>query len=160
MTALIIFLLSFLTHDFHVSYGRMAVEDDLAVMHVRFFQNDLEKAIQTWQEIPDFRLSATPAADSIALAYIGRRLRIVTAGHMLSGVVTASGEDLSGQEPMWWYILEYRAEEPIRDVTITNELLFDTFDDQKNIVQMQQFPTEKTWSFYFSDDSRSFSVSM
>lgn len=147
------------THDFHVSYGRLAIEGTNAVIRVRFFQNDLVEAIQK-QNAPDFELTAASRADSIALSYIGRRLRVAAADHPLEAVVRASGEDLSGQEPMWWYLLEFAAPSPIRDIEITNTLLFETFDDQKNIVQMQHFPSEKTWSFYFTPDSDHFSVVM
>lgn len=147
-------------HDFHVSYGRMAVENDVVVMQVRFFQDDLEKALMGHGAPPTFRLASTPAADSMALAYISPRLRAVAAGDTLAAVITASGEDMSGQEPMWWYLLEYRADAPIQELTLINELLLETFDDQKNIVQLQHFPSEKTWSFYFSNDARAFTVTM
>ncbi len=146
-------------HDFHVSYGRLAVEGTTAVIRVRFFQDDLVQAIRE-QHTADFELTATSRADSIALAYIGRRLRLAAAARPLVAVVRASGEDLSGQEPMWWYLLEFAASTPIKNVEITNTLLFETFDDQKNIVQMQHFPSEKTWSFYFTPDSDRFSVTM
>ncbi len=146
-------------HDFHVSYGRLAVEGSTAVIRVRFFQNDLVEAIQK-QNAPDFELAATSRADSVALAYIGRRLRLAAADRPLEAVVRASGEDMSGQEPMWWYLLEFTASTPIKDLELTNTLLFETFDDQKNIVQMQHFPSEKTWSFYFTPDSDHFSVAM
>jgi hypothetical protein len=153
-------LLLGLRHDFHVSYGRMAVENEVAVLQLRFFQDDLEKALVEHGAPPAFRLASTPAADSTALAYISLRLRAVTAGDTLQAVVSASGEDLSGQEPMWWYLLEYQADAPIRKLTLVNELLLDTFDDQKNIVQLQHFPSEKTWSFYFSEDARAFTIDM
>lgn len=149
-----------LQHDFHVSYGRMAVENEVAVLQLRFFQDDLEKALTAHGAPPAFRLASTPAADSTALAYISLRLRAAAAGVSLRAVITASGEDLSGQEPMWWYLLEYRADAPIRELTLVNELLLDTFDDQKNIVQLQHFPSEKTWSFYFSEDARVFTIEM
>lgn len=147
------------SHDFHVSYGRLAVEGSTAVIRVRFFQDDLVEAIQK-QNAPDFELTVTSRADSIALSYIGRRLRLAAADRPLEAVVRASGEDLSGQEPMWWYLLEFTASTPINDLELTNTLLFETFDDQKNIVQMQHFPSEKTWSFYFTPDSDHFSVAM
>ena len=159
-TLLLFFLLASMSaHDFHVSYGRLAVEGTTAVMRIRFFQEDLVEAIQA-EHGEEFELAATTRADSVAQAYIGRRLRVAAAAQQLRMVVRASGEDLSGKEPMWWYLLEFTASTPITDVDITNALLFETFDDQKNIVQMQHFPSEKTWSFYFTPDSDRFSVTM
>lgn len=160
MISFLVLLLSLVAHDFHVSYGRMAIEDNVVAIQLRVFQDDFLKGLEGEGVPAGFKLATSPSSDSTSLAYISRRLHVVAAGDTLSARVSASGEDLSGQQPMWWFLLEYAAASTIESVTVGNTLLFETFDDQKNIVQMQHFPSEKTWSLYFAGDSDRFTIDM
>ena len=160
MIHILVFMLSVLAHDFHVTYGRMAVEENVVAIQLRVFQDDFNKGLQNAGAPADFRLGPTAASDSTAMAYISRRLHVVAAGDTLQMRLSSSGEDLSGQEPMWWFLLESTAPRMISSLTMDNVLLFETFDDQKNIVQIQHFPSEKTWSLYFAGDSDTFTVDL
>ncbi len=55
-------------------------------------------------------------------------------------------------------MLEFEADLPIQKVHLTNTLLLEHFEDQKNIVQIQHFPSEKSWSLYFVEDAKEFSL--
>ena len=55
----------------------------------------------------------------------------------------------SGQsEDMWWYAVTFEALEPITAVAFRNDLLFDIFDDQRNITRVLHTSTDKQRTFY------------
>ena len=60
------------------------------------------------------------------------------------GNVIASGQ----AEDMWWYAVTFEAAEPVTTVAFRNDLLFDIFDDQRNITRVLDTSTEKQRTFY------------
>ncbi|HMB93768.1 MAG TPA: DUF6702 family protein [Rhodothermales bacterium] len=140
-------------HDFHISYGRVAVEDNVVVFRVRFFKDDLEEALRKYHKAPEFALEVNPAVDAQFVAYFNERLVLETEGQQLTGQIIGSGEEMEGKEPMWWYALQYEASATIKKLTIKNQLLLELFDDQKNIVKVRHFPDDKQQSYYFDDDT-------
>lgn len=138
-------LLPPLAHNFHVSYAKIAVEQNVAVMTVRFFMDDLELALQRHFKLPAFKLSATPFSDSLYLSYFNQRFEMQGNGRVLYPTILSSGID----KDMWWYQLQFSSNAPMKTLSIKNTLLFDVFDDQKNILQIMHFPSEKMESFYF-----------
>jgi len=79
-------------------------------------------------------------------------------GSALKSDLISSGEEQEGQESMWWYMIQYQSPEPIQALHFTNTLLLESFEDQKNIVQVQHFPSEKSWSLYFVEDNVEYTV--
>jgi hypothetical protein len=140
-------------HDFHISYGLVAVEKNVVVFRVRFFKDDLEEALRAYQKAPDFALEVSPAVDAQFAAYFNDKLVLETEGTRLTGRIIGSGEEMEGQEPMWWYAMQYEAPVPLKKLTIKNKLLLELFDDQKNIVKVRHFPDDKQHSYYFDDDT-------
>ncbi|MCS7014146.1 MAG: hypothetical protein RMI34_12760 [Chloroherpetonaceae bacterium] len=132
-------------HNFHVSYGKMAIEDNIAVLNLRFFKDDLELALQKFHRLESFSLSATPTCDSLFLAYLNSRFELRQPHNRLLPQLVTSGID----KDMWWYQLQFSSSTPIEQLSIKNTLLFEVFDDQKNILQVMHFPSEKLQSFYF-----------
>lgn len=139
-------------HDFHVSYSRLAVEGTMAVVRVRLFKDDLGEALGQ-REGRDVIVDVSPEQDSLFVAYFSEYFTMTSGEEVLSGKLVGSGEEVVGKEPMWWYLLEFNATEPIKTLTISQRLLSNVFDDQKNIVQVQHFPSEKTYSLYCVEDS-------
>jgi len=160
------FLLAFLVnlsspdqHKFHVSYSRVAVEKGDVVVRVRFFADDLNVALARAQKIPTYTNTAGSKPDSTFLAYFNTHFRIATRdGSALKSDLISSGEEQEGQESMWWYMIQYQSPEPIQALHFTNTLLLESFEDQKNIVQVQHFPSEKSWSLYFVEDNVDYTV--
>ncbi|MFN3394856.1 MAG: DUF6702 family protein, partial [Candidatus Thermochlorobacter sp.] len=142
---LLFFLLPCPVHNFHVSYTKIAVEQNIAVMNVRFFIDDLELALQRRFNLTDFKLSATPLCDSLYLSYFNQHFELHNNGSVIRPTLLSSGID----KDMWWYQLQFSSPQPMQHLSIKNTLLFDVFDDQKNIVQIMHFPSEKLESFYF-----------
>jgi len=56
------------------------------------------------------------------------------------------------KEPVRWFLVQFDSATSVRSIRLSNSLLFDTFDDQKNIVQFRHFPSEKNGSLYFTHD--------
>ncbi|KER10732.1 MAG: hypothetical protein HY22_02670 [[Candidatus Thermochlorobacteriaceae] bacterium GBChlB] len=132
-------------HNFHVSYGKMAVEGNSIYLSLRFFKDDLETALCKSSARDDLKLAATPQCDSIYLRYFAEKFEITCDGRRLRAELLSSGED----GDMWWYKLNFSDSKTLHAVTIKNTLLFELFDDQKNIVQVMHFPSEQQQSFYF-----------
>jgi len=132
-------------HKFYVSYGRMAIEDNVAVCRIRFFQDDLEDVLRWSSGDETFRLAATARADATFLDYISSRFRLEQDGKSLPAEVVASGEE----QDMWWYTVQFTSETTIKKLQITNRSLFDLLPDQRNILKVSHFPSEKERTLYF-----------
>jgi hypothetical protein len=139
-------------HKFHVTYSRIAIEGNTVVARVRFFSDDLGTALGKELKQENYRVTASAEQDSLFLAYFDRHFILTDGDSTLDGILMGSGEEMEGKEPMWWYLIQFEAEKPLSKLHITNKLLTEAFEDQKNIVQIQHFPSEKTWSLYFVDD--------
>ena len=165
MPLLFAILLSLITafepaHKFHVTYCRIAVEGTTAVARDRFFKDDLEQTLANVTQNPAYSMDVSQKQDSLFLAYFDERFSISDGNAALKGTLLSSGEELEGAETMWWVLIQYDASTPIRKVDMVNKLLVETFEDQKNIVQIQHFPSEKTWSLYFVEDDLAYSLKL
>lgn len=138
-----------IVHKFHVSYARMGVEENIAVCQIRFFRDDLYETLVKHYDMTDFELNADPDTDRLFIDYFNKKFRLEVNGSTLSGTIVGSGEDIEGKEEVWWYTIQFTAEEFLTAFRITNTLLTEQFDDQKNILKIQHFPSEKTLSYYF-----------
>ncbi len=136
-------------HDFHVTYGRLAVEDATAMLRIRFFFDDLEGALRAHHKRRGFRLSADPESDSLFLAYFHDKFALIGDGAPLRGEIVTSGEEAEGKERVWWYVLRFEAPAPLRKLTVRDALLFEVFSDQKNILRTLHLPDEAQETFYF-----------
>ena len=147
-------------HKFHVSYARMAIEGNVVVARVRFFKDDLSEALAAFSPTELEDMVVSPAQDSLFQSYFDKHFFIETDDNRLQGKLIGSGEELLDEEPMWWVMMEFESEHPLTSIRITNSLLMDQFEDQKNIVQLQHFPSEKNWSLYFVEDARLFNINL
>ena len=145
-------------HDFHVTYSRLAVEGTMAVVRIRLFKDDLAEALSE-REKRDVLVDTSPSSDSLFVAYFHEGFVMTSGTERLKGRLVGSGEEVVGKEPMWWYLLEFTAENPIAGLTIEQRLLSEMFEDQKNIVQIQHFPSEKVYSLYCTEDAWKYDVS-
>ncbi len=140
-------------HDFHVTYGRLAVEGATAMLRIRFFHNDLEGALRAFHRRRDLRLGADPRSDSLFLAYFHDKFALESDGAALRAEIVTSGEEQEGKERVWWYVLQYEAPAPLRSLKVRDALLFEVFSDQKNIFRVLHLPDEQRETFYFVEGS-------
>ena len=136
-------------HDLHVSYGNAAVEGNLVIIRIRMFKDDLETALRMHAGDQALTLRVDPATDGRFMAYFEERFSITVRGARVPGRIIASGEDLLDREPVWWYTLQFDAPGGVTAFTVRNTLLFELFDDQRNVVKFVHFPdeTQKTYAF-------------
>lgn len=147
-------------HNFHVGYANIAVEGQQAISRVRFFADDLEVALQAYTGEARFQLEASPETEAVFLRYLAEHFQLTADGERLTGVILQSGEETMGSERMWWYVLQYEAASPIEAVSLRNTMLFDAFDDQKNIVKIQHFPSERKQTLYFAEGAETYAFSL
>jgi len=145
-----------LLHRLHVTYGNTVVEGNLIVSRVRLFKDDLEAALRLQGAGADFTMAADLRTDSLFSAYYSERLTMEVDGEKLEGRIIGSGEDSLDREPVWWYAIQFEApaRAPVRAFRVRNTLLFDLFDDQRNIFKIVLFPeeTQRTYSFAIGEE--------
>ncbi|MEJ2203783.1 MAG: hypothetical protein P8170_06710 [Gemmatimonadota bacterium] len=145
-------------HDLHVTYGNAAVEGNLVLIRLRLFKNDLEEALRRHAADPQLTLQANPATDGLFMKYVSEKFSIAVGGEELPGRIVASGEDLLDREPVWWYTLQFDAPEPVTTFRVRNTLLFELFDDQRNVVKFVHFPEETQRTYSFAEGEAVFEV--
>lgn len=131
-------------HPMHVSYGRMVLEGDLAILNVRIFTDDLENALGQFHSIPGLRMRPDPVIDSLFTGYFNEKFTLIIADSVIPGAIVESGES----DDMWWYIVLYQGWEPIDEISFRTELLYDIFDDQRNIMRILHTATEEYQMYY------------
>ena len=131
-------------HDIHLSYARVAVEGRVVHCRIRMFRDDLERALARRAGKPAVTLEAG-ATDSLFAAYFNDQFTLLNDGVRLRGTVVASGEE----PEMWWYTVRFEAPAPIRGLALRNGVLFDLFDDQRNMTKVMHLPSEAEFSYFF-----------
>ena len=131
-------------HDIHLSYTRVAVEGRVVLCRIRMFRDDLERALSRRAGKP-VTLAASAAGDSLFAAYFNEQFTLIHGGRRLAGTVVASGEE----PEMWWYTVRFEAPAPIRQLSLRNGVLFDLFDDQRNMTKVLHVASEKEFAYYF-----------
>lgn len=144
-------------HDFHVTYSRLAVEENMAVIRIRLFKDDLNQALSE-RENREVFIDTSPRSDSLFQAYFNDMVVLRADEETMSGRIVGSGEEVIGNEPMWWYLFEFGASAPIETLHVSQRILSEVFDDQKNIVQVQHFPSQNVYSLYCAEDAWEYTV--
>ena len=137
-------------HDLHVAYGNLAVEGKTAVLQIRIFKDDLEEALRRFDNREPFLMEVSPDIDSAFLRYFSENFVLQHEGERLPGRILGSGYDELDREPVWYYQIAFDAPSPIQDLRITNTVLLEIFDDQRNVVRVAHFPEGKRSAYYFT----------
>jgi hypothetical protein len=145
-------------HDMHISSGNAAVENDLLVVRIRFFKDDLELALAGHTGRRGFVLSPGHEADAAFLAYFKTSFQVTVGGRPLAASVVGSGEDELDREPVWWYVVRFQAPGPLAAFTVRNTLLTEVYEDQRNIVKFVHFPDERQKTYSFGVGEEEFEV--
>jgi hypothetical protein len=131
----------------------MAVEGSSAACEIRFFKHDLEAAVGRHSRSQGFHLGMGQREDSLFMAYLDSKLKVRLNGALVAARLVGSGEEVIRDEEMWWYLVDFTAPDTITQIEIRNRLLFELFDDQRNMMKVQHFPSEAQSTFYFVPDS-------
>lgn len=144
-------------HDLHVSYGSAAIENDVVIVRMRFFVDDLEAALGRHAGRA-LILASDPATDAAFMAYFTEKFRLSVGGERLPARIVASGRDELDREPVWWYAVQFDAPRPVTAFRVRNALLLELFDDQHNIVKFVRFPEQAQKTYSFSRGEEEFDV--
>jgi len=136
-------------HEIHIVTADLAIEGSVMAGRLRFFKHELEQALGPMVGADMVTLEPGPEADALVLRYLRDHFRIEAAGEVLEAAILQSGEDLLDRHPTWWVVVQYQAVAPIRELTIRNTLLFEMFDDQRNVMKLVRFPEESQETVYF-----------
>ncbi|MCX5762648.1 MAG: hypothetical protein NTW72_14310 [Gemmatimonadetes bacterium] len=144
-------LLSAPPHNMHVAHTRLVVEGPVVMARVRMFRDDLQKALQ--RPVGDDSSSRAAVA-----AYVGRNFCVVANGARLTAEVLDEGADSEADQPIWWVLVQWKAAQPVKVLSLTVHLMFETFGDQQNIVQVSKQPGDHRQGLYFQVGDKSAQV--
>ena len=142
-------------HPFRLSVADVIVSGASMEVRIRFFWDDLQIAVMESESDMDFRLAETPGADSVVARYIGEMLVFEAGGEPLAGVLAERGVEEAARidEVMWWYRLRYELPPGTERIGIRNRVLFNMFEDQRNLVHLKtRSGRERTYYFTWDDD--------
>lgn len=142
-------------HPLKLSHGRVDVNGAVITLRVRMFWDDLQEAIRSMTEDRRFRIEHTATADSLVGEYLQETMIMEADGSRPRGRVLESGEE----EDMFWYIVEYRAPSPIRQLVVKNQIMVDLYPEQRNVLQVRNPSAEVNRTFYFSSRKEEYAVS-
>lgn len=140
-------------HPLHLSTAQLVIEEKALYLRIRMFKDDLEAALAAREGLAAFELTPTAAADSLFLSYLDSALALEAGGRTLQASVLSSGEDLEagqGDARVWWYLLEYPVEAVAASISIRNSVLYDRFDDQRNVVRVLHSASGRQKTLYFA----------
>ncbi len=145
-------------HDLHIAYADLGIEGSVVAGRIRMFKNDLEAAIGPMVGADAFTLQPGQEADALVMRYLRDHLHLRAAGRDLDPELLQSGQDMLDREPVWWIMVQFEAVAPVDSLAVTNTLLFDVYDDQRNIMKFVRFPDEAQKTFYFDSDESEHTV--
>jgi len=145
-------------HKLHVTYGAAAVENDVVLVRIRFFLDDLTAALRAHAGRRDLELADDPVTHAAFLAYFASRFGLSVQGEPLEGHIVASGRDELDREPVWWYAVQFDAPGTVTAFHVRNTLLLELFDDQRNIVKFVHFPDQEQKTYSFGNGEEEFDV--
>ncbi len=140
-------------HPLHLSTTQVAVDTTTVWLRIRMFRDDLEFALAVRAGIDSLTLEPSAEHDTLFADYFNEAFGLRLNGTEATGVIDSSGEDLEsgvGDLQMWWYQVRFDSTQPIRGIEIRNEILYEHFEDQRNIVRVLHVPTETRKTLYFA----------
>lgn len=135
-------------HDLHVAHTRMVVEGAVVVARVRMFRDDLQKALK--RPVVDDTASRAAVA-----AYVVQNFVVTASGARLTAEVLDGGGDTDGGQPVWWVLVQWKSPQPVKVLGLKVHLMFETFGDQQNIVQVSKQPGDERRGLYFQAGDKS-----
>ena len=143
-------------HPFRLSVADVGVDGSVLDVRIRFFWDDLQFAVMESTSDMEFELAETEEVDDVVQQYINDMLRIEAEGTVLQGTVLERGIQgaRNPDEVMWWYRLEYPLDGSVDRIHVRNRVLFNMFEDQRNLVHLKtRSGRERTYYFSWDEDN-------
>ncbi|MEM1321694.1 MAG: DUF6702 family protein [Bacteroidota bacterium] len=137
-------------HKFHLSKCQIdySVADQALQITLHIFIDDLEEALQTQSTDQLFigTFQEHEGADQRIFSYIQQKLKLEVDNEAVNyGFV---GKEVSEDLQAVWCYLEVTEVASLQSLSVSNDILMETFDDQKNIVAISG-PNKKSGYFLF-----------
>lgn len=137
-----------LRHDLHVSHTRLVLDGPHVVARVRLFRDDLAKALGA----PVGKNAATRAAFE---KYLREHFLVRADGVRLDCRIEDDDADADPNgEAVWWAIIQCDATKPVQALGLVNDMLFESFRDQQNLVTVIKAPEDERRALYFQGGDR------
>ena len=137
------------SHDFHVSYTRMAIEPTVISAQIRLFSDDVTRALIERSKKASMTLDS-PEGDAAFRAYLADMFQVTANGRRLQPVVVSGAQE----KDMRSYVVTWTSSTPIVSLSLHNAALFELFDDQQNIVKVKHMASGKESTLFYSGGSR------
>lgn len=135
-------------HDLHVSHTRLVLDGTHVVARVRVFRDDLAKVLGA----PVEKNAATRSAFE---KYLGAHFLVRADGVRLACRIEDDEADVDPNgEAVWWAIIQCDAAAPVRTLGLVNDVFFEAFRDQQNLVTVIKAPEDQRRALYFQSGDR------
>lgn len=140
-------------HEFHLSNSQLKYKQskDVLELSVKIFIDDLETALAQ-RNVTGLHIGTEKESDDSA-RFIDEYLKDVIVINAEEDTLTSNfiGKELSEDLSAIWCYLKFDLNSNCQDLNVSNSLLTEIFDDQKNIFS---FTTEDGRKEYFTFDAR------
>ena len=136
------------SHDFHVSYTRMAIEPTVISAQIRLFSDDVTRALIERSKKTSMTLDS-PDGDVAFKAYLTDMFQVTANGRRLLPVVVRGAQE----KDMRSYVVTWTSSTPIVSLSMHNAALFELFEDQQNIVKVKHMASGKESTLFYSGGS-------
>jgi len=131
-------------HPLHLSHARIVLEGRYVILNIRMFRDDLENALSRFHHIEGLRMRPDPIVDSLFSDYFDTKFVLAVHDSAVHGAIAESGQ----AEDMWWYNIVFEAATAVGEISFRNDILFDLFNDQRNITRVLHVPTDRQRTYY------------
>ena len=150
-------LASMVFHPFHVSVCDIEhnAENKTLEISQRIFMDDLETGLKKFHQI-DFVDAFQPknpeVLDSLIAGYLTEKLKIAVNGNPVK--LNYLGSEVEGDAR--WCFIEVTGVEAIKEAKVANYILFESFEDQENIVHLKVNGRQKSYRLNLDERETTF----
>ncbi len=143
MTLSLLFSTSFIIHDYHVSMMSITHNTELKTFDIEYkiFTDDLEMGVK--QDLATSLFLNTEDETDNSDEYIKQYLTDNVIFSLNGKPIKANYIGKEYEEDITWIYLQIEKVKKVKSFSISNSVLFNTFDDQKNILNLEINSTTK-----------------
>ncbi len=149
-------------HDWYISITtiRYNQEKKSFEVEVKLTAHDLEKAVKLHYN-QDLKLGGEkehPQSDKIISNYLNNYLDLWVNGAKSKLEFSSKsfiGKEVENDENMWIY-LEFKAPRVLKNITVKNRILMDTFPGQQNITHVENGDQKQSYTFVYGKNQKTF----
>jgi hypothetical protein len=115
------------------------------------FRDDLEHALARFHGTDSATVAGHPRLDSLIGAYLARTLVLQADGKALQGAVLQVGRERDeGNWEVTLVLVRYPLPRPVTQLVVRNDIMFELFPNQQNLVQALRLPGGERQTLYYA----------